>query len=112
MTNKQLLTTPKDPLSDADCVRQHTLLLASLEQTCPVCQFHVNVFAAAGIDIDDYDFGKTTYLFVCPRCQTRLDYVVPIIGVGSPWHWRLEPIWLREQLDNAKAWENQQKEEP
>ena len=112
MTNQELLATPKDQLNKADQQRQHTLLLASLEQSCPACQALVNVFAAAGIDIDDYDFGKTQYAFVCPHCHAHLEYAVPIIGVGSPWRWELQQPWLREQLEKAKAWDTLQKEEP
>ena len=109
MTNKELLAIPKDQLNQSDQQRQHTLLLASLEQSCPACQALVNVFTAAGIDINNFDFGKTQSSLICPYCNAHLEYVVSVISLGSPWRWELRQPWLREQLEKAKVWDKLQR---
>ncbi len=57
---------------------------------------------AASITLDECDLGVTTHNFVCPYCVAHLQQVVPVLGFASPWHWQLDPDWLRAQLDKAR----------
>lgn len=83
------------------------LFLLRVESTpvpCPACKRAVNAFEAAGIDLDDYDFGNTQYEYRCPACGAALEQVVPFITAGGAlWHWHLKDSWLQEQLRKAKA---------
>lgn len=110
MTNRELLATPDEELASVDRQRRHCLHVANLESPCPACQNPLNLFVAAGIGIDEFDFGATPYHFSCPGCRAELEQVVPVVAIGPPWHWTLKPDWLRSQLEKAKAWDEQHKE--
>jgi hypothetical protein len=80
---------------------------------CPACKRAVNIFDAAGIDLDAYDFGVTEYTYHCPSCGARLEQVVPLFASGgSLWHWHLEDAWLQEQLRKAKAFDLRKQTDP
>ena len=68
----------------------------------PACQKPVDSLAAAGIDINAFQFGEEKMVYHCPHCQAHLEHVVPFIAVGPGWHWQLKQTWLAEML--AKAW--------
>lgn len=91
MTNRELLAGnhPGRPLSSLDRQRLLLLKVDSVKQRCPnpTCRHGNNVFEAAGIDIDDYDFGATKHAFSCVKCEAPMDYVVPIVSFGPGWHW-------------------------
>jgi hypothetical protein len=108
MTNRQLLTTPEQLLSELDRQRLFLLRTEGTPVPCPACKRPVNAFDAAGIDLDAYDFGATKYEYRCPSCDARLEQVVPLFSGGSTlWHWHLQNDWLQEQLRKAKAFDQQ-----
>jgi hypothetical protein len=108
MTNRELLTKPEQLLSELDRQRLFLLRTEGTPLPCPACKRPVNAFDAAGIDLDAYDFGTTTYAYRCPACDALLEQVVPLFpGGGSLWHWHLQDAWLREQLAKAKAFDQQ-----
>src|SRR5262245_14105108 len=102
MTNRELLNTPKEKLSALDRQKQHTLRLELTPVPCPVCRTALDALTAAGIDVEQYDFGKSKYDYRCPHCQAELELFVPFIAFGLGWHWQINPGWLTEML--AKAW--------
>jgi hypothetical protein len=111
MNNHQILTTRKDRLTEVDRQRQFLLRVEGSPMPCPACKKPVNVFQAAGITLEEYDFGKTTHTYRCPACGAELEQVVPVFASGgSLWHWHLKDSWLQEQLRKAKAFDT--KEQP
>lgn len=70
---------------------------------CPTCKKPANAFDAAGITIDQYDFGRTKPRYCCPACGAELEQVVPLFSIGPLWHWQLSQEWLRRQVAKAKA---------
>jgi hypothetical protein len=102
LTNRDLLTTPKEELSPVDRQRQQVLRIELTPMPCPACHEPVDALSAAGINIDDYSFGSEKPAYRCPHCQAQLEQVVPFIAVGPGWHWQLKHEWLTEML--AKAW--------
>jgi hypothetical protein len=110
MTNRQLLQTPKELLSELDKQRLFLLQVEGTPAPCPACKVKVNALDAAGIDIDAYDFGKTQHSYRCPDCSADLEQIVPMIaGGGSLWYWQLKHSWLQEELRKAKAFDEQSK---
>lgn len=107
MTNRELLQAPESALSGLDRQRRYLLRVESTPSPCPACRTPVNVFAAAGIDLDAYDFGATLLAYRCPSCRAELDQVVPFFPAPHPWLWVLKPAWLREQLRKAAASDDQ-----
>jgi hypothetical protein len=108
MTNREVLQTPEQLLSELDRQRLFLLRTEGTPLPCPACKRPVNAFDAAGIDLDAYDFGTTTYAYRCPACGARLEQVVPLFpGGGTLWHWHLQDAWLQEQLRKAKAFDQQ-----
>jgi endogenous inhibitor of DNA gyrase (YacG/DUF329 family) len=103
MTNSELLTTPRELLGALDRQRLFLLRVESQFMPCPACQKPVNAFAAAGITIDDYDFGETKYAYKCPHCHAELEQIVPFFCVGPLWTWQLKQAWLNQQLAKARA---------
>jgi hypothetical protein len=102
LTNRELLTIPKEHLGALDRQRQHILTIELTPMPCPACQKPVDSLTAAGIDIDAYKFGEEKLAYHCPHCHAQLEHVVPFIAIGPGWHWQLKHEWLTEML--AKAW--------
>ena len=92
MTNRELLLTPgADIHEQTDRQDKFLLQISSKGMPCPACTCPVNLFAGAGIELDDYDFGQTHHSYHCPDCQAELEHVVPAIsGNGNLWHWKLK----------------------
>ena len=88
-----------------DRQRLFLLQVESKPMPCPACKEKVNIFDAAGIDIDTHDFGKTRYEYRCPHCSAELEEVVPFIAIGNHWHWELKDSWLQNQLHKAKMFD-------
>ena len=105
MTNREILKAKKETLSSTDRQRQHVLHTEMIQVRCPACQTGVNALEAAGIDVDEYDFGVTRQDYHCPHCEAELELVVPFIAVGPGWHWVLKLTWLQEQLRKAKEFD-------
>jgi hypothetical protein len=111
MTNRELLATSRQVLSELDKQRLFLLRVEGTPVPCPACKKPLNVFEAAGIDVDGYDFEAKQYDFRCPGCQAELEQVVPFIaGGGALWFWTLKGSWLQERLRKAKAFDEQQPE--
>jgi uncharacterized protein (UPF0212 family) len=109
MTNRDILKTPKALLGEVDKQRLFLLRVESTAVPCPACKRPVNAFEAAGIDLDDYDFGNTRYEYRCPGCGAELEQVVPFIAAGGAlWHWHLRDDWLQERLRKARSFDQQQ----
>lgn len=108
MTNREILDTPKDVLREVDRQRHFLLRVEGTPVPCPACKRPVNAFEAAGIDIDDYDFGRTKYEYHCSGCGAALEQVVPFITAGlTLWHWHFKDSWLQDQLRKARAFDAQ-----
>jgi hypothetical protein len=108
MTNRDLLKRPKELLSELNKQRQYLLRVGGTPMPCPACKKSCNVFEAAGIDLDSYDFGATELSYRCPHCSAELEQVVPLFpAFGHVWHWHLKESWLREQLRKARAFDQQ-----
>ena len=103
MTNRELLNTPKSLLSEVDRQRLFLLRVEGAAMPCPACKKPVNLFDAAGIAIDQYDFGKTHHAYRCPACGAELEQVVPVFSIGPLWHWQLKDDWLQHQLAKAQG---------
>jgi hypothetical protein len=111
MTNRELLEVPESLLGKLDRQRLYLLRVERTPVPCPACQTPVNVFDAAGIDLDAYDFGATKYTFQCPACSAPLEQVLPFIAFGGPfWQWQLKGTWLQDQLRNARALDERRSE--
>jgi hypothetical protein len=108
MTNRELLNTPKEVLSAADRQRLFLLRVRSTLMPCPACRKAVDGFAAAGITVDQFDFGRTPLNYRCPACGAGLEQVVPPFSIGPLWHWRLKDDWLQEQLAKSRAFDRVQ----
>ncbi len=102
MTNRELLNLPPPLLSEPDKQRLFLLRIQSTSRPCPACHKSVNVFDAAGINVDHYDFGSTPRQFRCPHCQAVREQVVPAFSIGPLWQWRLQGDWLPEQRARAR----------
>jgi len=108
MTNRELLQGPEELLGPLDKQRLFLLRTDGTPRPRPACKRPVNVFDAAGIDIDSYDFGATKYEYHCTGCSALLEQVVPLFASGgSLWHWHLDEAWLQEQLNKARAHDRQ-----
>jgi hypothetical protein len=108
VTNRELLSAAREVLTELDRQRQFLLQTDGTPMPCPACKNPVNLFDAAGIDLDAYDFGSTSYACRCPSCQAELEQILPFMaGLGPPWHWQLKDSWLQEQLSKARAFEQQ-----
>jgi hypothetical protein len=94
-TNTELLN-----MSDAEAKlltaierqRRFIMRIQAMRQPCPNCGHPQDVFEAAGIPMDDYDFGVTNHSFRCVSCKRQMEHCVPFISHGSPWYWTLVPI--------------------
>jgi hypothetical protein len=102
MTNRELLNMPRSRLSEVDKQRLFLLRVEGTPMPCPACGKKVNAFDAAGITIDQYDFGKSSAGYSCPSCKAELEQVVPAFSLGPLWHWQLRDEWLKRQLQKAR----------
>src|SRR5271156_198900 len=103
MTNLEILRMLEPLLGALDRQRLFLLRVEGTPAPCPACKKPVNVFDAARIDVDAYDFGKAPTAYRCPACAAELEQVVPFVAVVGHWHWKLKQSWLDEQLRKAKA---------
>ena len=109
MTNRQLLSAPEAILTERQKQLRFLLRVEGMPVPCPACTKPVNVFDAAGKDIEEYDGSQLGWQYRCPGCGAELQQVVPFIPVGGPgWHWVLNPNWLQKQLEKARAHDAQQ----
>lgn len=112
MTNREILQTPKEMLREVDRQRQFLLRVESTPVPCPACKKPVNAFEAAGITLDDYDFGNTQYEYRCPACGAELEQIVPFIAAGGALrHWHLKDSWLQERLHQAQEFDHQKEKD-
>src|SRR5262245_28967106 len=103
MTNRELLNAPKEKLSQLERQRQYLLRVEMTPVPCPACQAPVDALTAAGVDVDDHDFGHTALSFRCPGCRAELEQIVPLFRATGPgWHWQLRHGWLAERLRRAE----------
>lgn len=112
MTNREVLQSPESVLSALDRQRLFLLRVEGTPAPCPACQQPVNLFEAAGIDPDAYDFGQTRLEYRCPNCGAQLEQLVPFVAIGRFWHWQFRTAWLREQLHRAEAFEQGSETKP
>jgi len=105
MTNRELLRAPSEALGPVDRQRQFVLTAELTPVPCPACQAPIDSIAAAGLTIDQYDFGRTTPTYRCPHCTAVLERVVPVVAVGPGWSWQLHRDWLAERLAKARAYD-------
>ena len=84
MTNREILKTPPSLLREVDRQRLFLLRVDGTPMPCPACKTPINLFDAAGLDLDAYDFGSTKYEYRCPGCAAELEQVVPFIAGGGP----------------------------
>jgi hypothetical protein len=103
MTNRELLKASKKQLTSLERRRRLVLLVESTTMPCPACDHPVNALEAAGVDVDDYDFGRTSPAYQCPSCAAELEQTTPPIGSGPLWYWSLKPEWLRAQLAQLRS---------
>ena len=111
MTNREILKTSKQVLTELERQRHFVLQVDGTPMPCPACQTKVNLFDAAGIDIDNYDFGNTKHAYRCPSCGAELEQVIPIIAISGHWLWRLKQSWLQEVMRKARAFDQLQANE-
>jgi hypothetical protein len=106
MTNREMLKTPKEQLSQAERQKLHVLRTELTPVPCPACRQPVDALAASDTDLDQYDFGRTQRSYRCPHCTAGLELVVPFISTGGPgWHWILSHDWLAERLHRARLYD-------
>lgn len=73
--------------------RRFVLRMDSSRLPCPNCGAQQNVFEAAGIHINDYDFANPPKTFHCMGCKRELRHDVPLFHSGPAlWLWGLVPI--------------------
>jgi len=89
MTNREMLRAPGEALSAVDRQRPFVLTAELTPVPCPACRAAVDAITAAGLDIDQFDFGRTRPTYRCPRCAAALERVVPFVAVGPGWFWTL-----------------------
>src|SRR3954468_981185 len=105
MTNRELLHVPKETLGPVERQRQFVLNVELTPVPCPACQAPVDALTAAGVDIDQFDFGRTRLKYRCPSCAAELEQVMPFVAVGPGWFWTLNHDWLAERLAEARVYD-------
>jgi hypothetical protein len=106
VTNRELFNMPPALLDEAERRRLYLLRLQGQSPPCPACRAPVSGFDAAGVTLEDYDFGTTKRELCCPGCGCRLEAVLTFVpGYGHRWHWGVQPAWLRERLAMARAFD-------
>jgi hypothetical protein len=91
VTNRDQLRTPRERLRPADRQRRFLLEVAGTRLPCPACGALVDALAAAGVDVDAYDFGRAALTYRCPGCGAELEQAAPAfpggllpVAVGDP----------------------------
>ena len=108
MTNRELLRAPRDALGPVERQRHYVLRVESTPVPCPACHTPVEAITAAGLDLDQYAFGRRPPEYRCPRCAAALAQVVPVLAAGGPgWHWALGRAWLAERLAQARLYDRE-----
>lgn len=107
MTNRELLTAPKQSLSVPERQRQFLLRTVLSPMPCPACLKPIDALAAAGIDLDEFDFGATELHYACPHCSASLSKTSPQFGTTPGWYWQLDAVWLADRLEKARAYERE-----
>jgi hypothetical protein len=82
-------------LGGLDKQRQLILREYSVQMPCPNCATQQNYFEAMRVDIDDFDFGRSSENETahCVGCDREIKLVVPFMKMGGPhWEWHLVPI--------------------
>lgn len=110
MTNREILKASKEMLNPLDRQRQFLLRVEGTPVPCPACKWPSNIFEAAGIDLDAYDFGHSRHEYRCPGCGAELEQEVPVFVGGGLWHWGLKDSWLQKQLRKARAFDQQHRQ--
>lgn len=106
MTNRELLHADGAVLSEVDRQRQYLLRVELLKAACPACLKPIDAVTAAGVGIDGYRFDELVrHDYRCPHCGAELEQVVPVLSVGSPWHWALQHVWLAQRLEKARLYD-------
>jgi hypothetical protein len=106
MTNRELLRTSEHALGEQDRLLVCELHLASIAMPCPACDHSVSVFAAAGIDVDEYRDGNTRDAYSCCHCAVELEQIVPVIVGGcSLWLWQLRNPYPPQSLPTSARFE-------
>lgn len=92
---KNLLTTPTDRLRGLD--RQRAFIGGQMLRSppCPWCHEPVSRLDAAPDDFTIEGHHADT-CYVCPHCDGKLMYVLPLFG--GVWHW-----WTRTEKAEASA---------
>jgi hypothetical protein len=89
MRNHELITY-EGPLTGLEGQRRFLLRALSVPMPCAVCNTPINVFEAAGIDIDDYDLNGANYEYECPHCGEPLKDEMTLAGYRF-WRTKREP---------------------
>jgi hypothetical protein len=68
---------------------------------CPNCGEPHNVPEAAGLSIDEFDFGNRTAdrMGPCRKCARTLIFTLPMLG--GDWHWRLDTAEAEAAAERA-----------
>lgn len=96
-TNTELLNM-SDPeaklLTGIERQRRFVMRIQARQMPCPNCGTGQSVFEAAGIKLDDYDFGVSEHKYTCINvtCRRELEHCVPLIAIHHAWLWMLVPI--------------------
>jgi hypothetical protein len=89
-------------LGGLDKQRQLILREYSVQMPCPNCATQQNYFEAMRVDIDDFDFGRSSENETahCVGCDREIKLVVPFMKMGGP-HRTGSGIWCRSRCRMA-----------
>lgn len=96
LTNSEIFASEGRMRSDGrflTAIQQQVSYVMRLEMArkpCPNCGELHNLPEAAGVAVDDFDFGNhgDDRIGKCRKCQRTLIFTLPLFG---GWHWRLDP---------------------
>jgi hypothetical protein len=91
-TNTQIMQTDQQFLGGIQKQVRFLMSQGLRRNACPNCGALHNLPEAAGVSVDDYDFGqnaKEDRVGPCKGCGRTLIFTLPMIG--GDWHWRLDP---------------------
>jgi hypothetical protein len=91
VTNRELLNTPRERLGAAERQRRFLLEVEATRLPCPACATLVDALTAAGVDVDEYDFGRAALTYRCPGCGAELERAAPAFPGGRHlWQWAIK----------------------